>query len=363
METNLQKLTKRTDADYENYISDESGVHYSPDGKRLLHARIDYEEVYSIREGTEVICDRAFDRKYYNFLKKIVIPESVKVIGENAFDGYYGVEVVCHSPHFVLQDNLLIDNDTHVIVAFFGSKYDDIVIPESVKSVGRAFWNSAILQITLSKSIKSIGKESFQFCSMLQKVTIPDSVTSIGDNAFDECEVLRKIDIPKSVETIGKEAFMWCAFKELVIPNGVESIGDGAFTCCGLMERITIPNSLTHIGSNPFAGCDKVRIISHSKRFMAENDMLIDNRDGRLITYFGNAEQLYVPNTVYSIGSNAFADKPIKQITLPSTVKNIEKDAFVEYNRLEKIIICGSNAKELKAMLPEKQQKITECVD
>ena len=360
METDYQKMTERTETDYCDFVMDGFGGQYSPDGKRLISVHIGFQEEYSIREGTEVICNRAFEISSFNYLKKLIIPKSVKAIGKEAFMWFYGVEVECHSPRYIVENNLLIDNVNREIVGYFGAKDEDIVIPETIKSVGSAFWNSSIKQITLPNSITSIEAETFEFCSMLQKVTIPDSITSIGDRAFDECGKLKKIDIPKTVKSIGKEAFMWCGLRSLIIPNGVKSIGDGAFVSCGLLESITLPNSLVSIGSNPFALCDKVRIKSRSRRFVIENEMLIDSNNGRLITYFGNAEHVYVPNSVKTIGAEAFNYYPIKQITLPPTLESIEKDVFYLYGKLEKITIRGRKANEIKQMLPEEWQKIAD---
>ena len=55
---------------------------YSQDGKRLLKGNEDVESS-TIKEGTEVICDGAFDG--CKSLQSIVIPESVTEIGNGAF--------------------------------------------------------------------------------------------------------------------------------------------------------------------------------------------------------------------------------------------------------------------------------------
>ena len=70
-----------------------------------------------------------------------------------------------------------------------------IVIPDSVTSIGDwAFWDcSGLTSITIPNSVISIGKEAFERCSGLTSVTIPDSVTSIGDYAFWNCSKLKEV--------------------------------------------------------------------------------------------------------------------------------------------------------------------------
>ena len=67
-----------------NEVKDEYGVLYSPDGKRLLGGNKEITS-YTIKEGTEVICNFAFG--WCTSLQSIVIPDSVTEIGKEAFYG------------------------------------------------------------------------------------------------------------------------------------------------------------------------------------------------------------------------------------------------------------------------------------
>ena len=112
----------------------------------------DYQSVYAIPNGIEIIGDRAFAR--CESLGSIIIPDSVIAIGEYAFFG-------C-------------------------SSLTSIIIPDSVTV---------------------IGDRAFSLCTSLSSVTIPNSVTSIGDEAFSACVSLTSITIPDSVTSIGYEIF------------------------------------------------------------------------------------------------------------------------------------------------------------
>ena len=97
--------TKVTTEDKRNIKKDEIGVTYSADGKRLITTRDQYgcsvlKKVYeySIPMGVEVICDNAFCCA--TDLKRLIIPRSVKKIGEAAFYLCNKLKVVCQSPYF-----------------------------------------------------------------------------------------------------------------------------------------------------------------------------------------------------------------------------------------------------------------------
>lgn len=74
--------TEVTKEDLANTWTDECGVTYSADRKRLLKAASNLED-YSIKNGTIIICDNAFSQ--CKDLKSVIIPDSVTTIGDFAF--------------------------------------------------------------------------------------------------------------------------------------------------------------------------------------------------------------------------------------------------------------------------------------
>ena len=149
---NLDMSTKATDEELNETITDEFGVKYSKDGRKLLKAPQELKGTYSIRKGTNIICDLAFC--CCKSLKSLILPDSVIFIGNEAF------------------------SDCDLL--------SSLVIPNSVTSIG----NSA-----------------FSGCSSLRSLVIPNSVTSIGFGAFGNCKSLRSLVIPDSITIIGDSVF------------------------------------------------------------------------------------------------------------------------------------------------------------
>ena len=67
-----------------------------------------------------------------------------------------------------------------------------VVIPDSVTVIGGgAFWGcESLKEITIPDSVTEIGGHAFYYCLSLKEITIPDSVIDIGECAFKGCEDL-----------------------------------------------------------------------------------------------------------------------------------------------------------------------------
>ena len=325
--------TKVTDEDPAKAYTDEYGVKFSPDRKRLLQADTSIAS-YTIPDSVTSIGNRAFSR--CSNLTQITIPDSVTSIGNEAFSE-------CSS----LSQITIPDSVTSIGSSAFSecSSLTQITIPKSVTSIGYGAFSmcSNLTQINIPDSVSSIGNNAFQGCTSLTQITIPDSVTSIGEEAFYKCSNLSQITIPESVTSIGERAFYDCSsLSQITIPDSVTSIGGWAFSDCSSLSQITIPRPVYSIGKNPFAGL-KIELKNLSPHFLVEDNVLFSADKKRLISYCSTQSSYCIPNSVTSIGDKAFSMcSSLSEITIPESVTYIGKAAFSECSSLSQITIPES---------------------
>ena len=358
--------TEKTKEELKEAFVDEWGVKYSKDGRKLLKASRELGGVYSVKEGTRIICDRAFssccslseivipssvtsigDSAFdtCSSLSEIVIPSSVTSIGERAFSSCTSLKYIsipksviclngnpfanwngklkCLSSNFVYEDDILFNKDKSRIISFRNQNIETYVIPSSVTSIDD--W-------------------AFYGCYSLSEIVISSSVTSIGDSAFSWCLSLSEIVIPSSVTSIGKGAFSSCShLSEIVIPSSVTSIGDWAFSYCFSLKYISIPKSVISLNGNPFAEWNG-KLECLSPNFVYEDDILFNKDRSRIISFRNqNIESYVIPSSVTSIGDSAFSCcRSLSEIVIPSSVTSIGDGAFYGCNSLSEIVIPSS---------------------
>ncbi|MBQ7646871.1 MAG: leucine-rich repeat protein, partial [Clostridia bacterium] len=196
----------------------------------------------TIPDGFTEICDRAFDS--CGTLRSIVIPESVKRIGQRAFFG-------CIS----LREVYLPDGITEIEDSTFNQcrRLRTVRLPDSITKIGSdAFYEcESLLNIGLNDNITEIGWGAFNGCKSLTSVYIPRYLTVIQPNTFANIPGLTEITIPDGVTELG--GFNGCTgLKKVVIPDSVTSILDYAFENCTSLSEIVMGNNVKKIGEAAF---------------------------------------------------------------------------------------------------------------
>ena len=176
-------------------------------GKFLIENKklIEYtgnSEVVKIPKGVKVIDDIVFRGE--NKIRKIVMPNTVRTIGKEAFDSCERLTEIKFSKKLTKIGDYAFSNCTRM------KKYN---LPKTVKSIGKcAFrWNYSLKTVNVPKKVKTIQFATFENCVNLKKVNMK-SVTSIERRAFCGDKKLKKVKLNKKVK-VGKKAFLFTKVK------------------------------------------------------------------------------------------------------------------------------------------------------
>lgn len=226
-----------------------------------------------------------------NGISKIALPDTLKKIGEEAFNGS------SYSSNNKL--DLSYAGDANSWVGIDGlsnlmSYFDSIsLFVESNISIDGA-------NITAT----AIKDFAFANCKNLENITLSDYISSVGDMAFSGCTNL-------NCKTVNGAKYIGNANKNLVLLKVVDSKNEGEYTidatCKFIMKdafsnsnitKLKIPSSVIYIATRAFSGCEKLQQVI----IYGNSSLKISNR-----AFYGdkNIKKLVIENAG-TIESNAF---------------------------------------------------------
>ena len=299
-----------------------------PDVINIPETVIIGEETYTVTS----IAPKGF--RYQNKFRSVVMPSTVTVIGDNAFEGCDNMSQVKFG-----QNLRKIGNNAFAYCIGFSG----FTIP----------------------AVEEFGTYVFSECSQLQSVTLPSNMTSIPEGTFNNCKSLSKVKFPEGLKTIGKLAFAYCAsLTDIKLPDGLEAIGEQAFGSCTSISEVVIPASLSRIGQDAFDWCRSLKqfdVASGNRYFSVNDDVLYDYDKQNIIfvpyvkssvnipssvtvitegafTFHTLLEKVTMGDAVTAIGDYAFEYcEKLSEIRLPETVTSIGKYAFASCSKLSEI--------------------------
>ena len=248
--------------------------------------------------------------------------------------------------------------------------YDDIIPDEVFKD------KKSLYYFAFPEKITQIGQSAFSGSSISGALVIPDDVKYIWNNAFYGTNISSLVLAP-GVEVIGHSVFSNCSSLSgtLSLPEVLRYIGSDAFRSCGFSGNLVLPNSLEYIGSSAFddAGifCGGLRIPDkitklYSATFGFNNGHLsfTGTLDLNNVTYLesscfrncGFTGELVIPEGTttipeFFIQTYVGGYGKLSTIVFPTTLKVVEKSAFIRSKRLsgtlsfaEGLVSIGANA-------------------
>lgn len=292
-----------------------------------------------------------------NYINRIYIPESVKLLKDNWIGNIYKLEKVEISSKnknfkYINENSMIIgksdpNQEEFDSLIFADRNITEAKIPPYIKYINSScFFNCKKLknvQISANSNLITIGKSAFRNTA-INKIMIPCHVKSIEKEAFFGCKNLKMIFFFQNSElvSISKRAFhdtallglslsssmqilqeCWCSkleyMDQLVFPPNNKNFSyldhhkkvvlgksdsksdtfDTIVFASRFIENVAIPSKIKHICPFAFSYCTKLKHVTFS-------------RDSQL----------------ESIGRNAFSNSSIVSIDIPSSLRIIGAHSF-----------------------------------
>lgn len=159
------------------------------------------------------IGDKAF--KNNQFIEKVILPETIKIIGDKAFYHCENLNVI----------NLDMELDKIGEFAF-ALNYRLLDVNVNAKIIGvKAFYDCIFLDnISLGRCVEVLDNLAFENCNSLEYIYIPDNIKEINDGVFNWCQNLKEIqtsiDNLENLKDILEKSTSYYTYYEIVgIPS------------------------------------------------------------------------------------------------------------------------------------------------
>lgn len=203
-------------------------------------------------------------------------------------------------------DYKLTTNDMQYIMG-----NDEAVGGSAVSSVfGSTLKNLDMIDAELSnyndlKFMRTASNNGSHGLNKLETFDFPKKTTVIPEGMFHNNHSIKEVNMWENDETDNPLSLF-------------ETIPNNCFQCCSKLTNVRIPEGVKHIGKNAFGGTE------------SEPAPPI--------------EAIHFPNTLVTIGENAFAyNSKLTSITIPANVTAIGKSAFQKNNNLEDVYVLGNH--------------------
>lgn len=313
-------------------------------------------------------------------LESIVLPESVETIGDHAFAGInYNMKLknitIGEKAIFLGEDIFMCCPDDLTITGKTGSLIESYAIDHNInfKSNGTTDYNpilesGSIDGTTISWEIDSKGvltvKSSengaaipdfevkylyadtpwVKYSEIIKKIVVEDSIEVIGICAFRDLESVKSVELPENLKKIRLEAFAYCkSLEEITLPDGLTALGSRAFAACYKLKSINIPDRITSWceGRDSFDTED-----GHFTQCKSLKEVTIPQQLSKIYSdmFSGctSLEKVNMHSGITEIDNHAFEKTAIKSIDLPEGLTRIGYDAFLGCENLVSIVLPES---------------------
>lgn len=286
---------------------------YKADQNGIVREWLNKTETIDMSMFTNIvgIGTEAFNANKNRTIRRIILPESLRIIEENAFIGLVGLET--------------------------------IVFPKrKIKVVNNPFKNTRWFQSQLEqKGYCSVSGTLIAVKDEKERFFTQEQFDTISATAFVNNQNICAIELSNQNELkIIDGSICECPqLEEVILPNNgkLTMFNNGAFRNNPMLTKINIPTYMENIDAECFIHTGvREKLLSDKGAYVYKNLFIApsdDDKNSDDLSY----NMLKFDNEVDTICSRAFMGTNLSEITLPHSIKYIEEKSFYRCHKLREI--------------------------
>ena len=221
-------------------------------------------------------------------------------------------------------------------VYYWDEKFGIITFDGDVTEVKDEGWayDDRCTWIMLPPSVTKIGDMGFYRCSRLEKFIAP-GLTEMGVQAFAETTKLTDFDFSGPIKSIPSKCFYKSGFVDLTIPGHIKDIeGNDAFRECKSLQNVVFEEGVESISGERVFYKSSTTSVKFPSTLKSIGESVFYINSGLSSIEWGGLEY---------IGDSSFAACGFTELSIPSTVKVVEKFGFSECENLTKLTVAADS--------------------
>ncbi len=200
----------------------------------------------------------------------------------------------------------------------------EVIIPEKIKIIYKEAFdgNESVEKIVMPNELEIIEDYAFAGCVNLKSVMFNKQLKYIGEQAFSGCEKISEIDLPDSISYMGEDCLFETNITEIILPAGLIKIDFECIYGLKIPGAFRLNEPLAHIG-----------VSKNSPYYIEVDNCIFSKNMKRLYSMTIDAqEKIAIPEGTEFIGPHFLHirgnERQINELVLPHSLKYMAFDSL-----------------------------------
>lgn len=226
-----------------------------PEGDMVIPATV---RRFGLEWQVEALADHAF--KYNGRLTSVRLPDSLRRIGECAFEGCISLRDTLVVPRGLQNIGQMAFTDCASLSTVLWQARDCLgAQQDSLLKYSYFFRCMALSSIIIDTGVESLPVDFASNVSGLERIEFRGATSMAVVNLAARSNRLQHLVLPQQMREIGHGAFYETGIDSLSLPDSLEVVGDYAFAYCNRLQVVYMGAKVKYVGNYSFTECTQLR--------------------------------------------------------------------------------------------------------